>query len=729
MATSTVSFHSPALEELLWFESQCLGQLEHTWKMHDASSQSNSTTGNIAPRIEAEELTALLGYIQEVQKGNLKLTWDSFSPLVQPFFETWSIPVEPKYLGPINSLTKDVLAHLGRTDEPQYAFIRHLALVPTEEGRELETVSYFKETIKRCSNLVRVDIGSAQLPSQVHYRDIIRAFNEKRSIRRTLVELALDLNFDTDDKSDILHPANFLAEFRRNLNGYIPRPVILKIGRWTPDGSQTSPVTGNKLGLLAPMIPKEVIDINFNFLIRDVGDAIKHFIPMAESRARLDKVITFGITSPGTATATPEDTASAIHALLGFRTVTPDDCSVWFRLCAPFGQLDDKFLLAFPQIEEREPQGIQPETFCKMAGDAFQEFFGGVLIGVLGQPACAPLLDYHELTQTLSKIPPNFRVVVCSSAERNWKIPDAGERFSEELARREELEFRLSDEPDPVTGRYHAIRPLRQQGPFEEFLKAILPRLHSLKQLVIAFDKLYMHRSRHSFNHIAPVLDATLPELCQKYNLCRLTLNLGPRAGYPGPKTQEWISGQLPVAELEGWAEPHIQHCGFLLKLHGLTALEINHLEIITPGQYDWLLRVLPILLPKTLKRLSIGHVRLFITSAGEAARPPNKLMLQNTSAPALLQLGRDGSGLGTVTSYLEWQGELVARARREIFTRAKAQGVSELNFSDVHLREVTFWGLNRDQDVGGRLFPPFCRQRKSGIRRTYGHVHRGSPL
>lgn len=183
------------------------------------------------------------------------------------------------------------------------------------------------------------------------------------------------------------------------------------------------------------------------------------------------------------------------------------------------------------------------------------------------------------------------------------------------------------------------------------------------------------------------------------------------------------------MSELEGWAEPHVQHCGFLLKLHGLTALKINHLEIITPRQYDWLLRVLPTLLPKTLNKLSIGHVRLFITSVDEAARPPNKLALQNTSTPALLQLGHNGSGLGTVTSYLEWQGELVARIHREIFTRAKAQGVSELKHCDVHLREVTFWGLGRDQDVGGRYFPPFCRQRKSEVKRAFGHVHRGPPL
>lgn len=182
------------------------------------------------------------------------------------------------------------------------------------------------------------------------------------------------------------------------------------------------------------------------------------------------------------------------------------------------------------------------------------------------------------------------------------------------------------------------------------------------------------------------------------------------------------------MAELEEWAEPHIQHCEFLSKLHNLTALEINHLEIITSGQYDWLLKVLPALLPKQLKALSIGHVRLFITSVGEAARPPNRLTPQKT-APALLQLGRDGSGLGTVTSYLEWQGELVARIRREIFTRAQAQGVSGLKYSDVHLREVTFWGLGRDKDVGGRHYPPFCRQRKSEIRRAYRHVHRGSPL
>lgn len=718
------NFHCPALEELLWFESQCREHLECTWKMHDSSSQSIPTTENVALRIEAEELTALLSYIQGVQKGHLKLTWDSFSPLIQPFFETWSIPVEPKYLGPINDLTKDVLAHLGRTDEPQYSFIRHLALVPTEEGREPETVSCFKETIERCTNLVRVDIGSAQLPSQVHYPDIIKAINEKRSIRRTLVELTLDLNFDTDDISDILHPANFLTEFRKKLNGYISRPIIINIGRWTPDGSQVSPVSGHKLGLLATMMPKEAIDINFNFLIKDAGDAIKHFIPMAESGIRADKAITFGITSPGTATATPEDTASAVLALLGYTLVTPNDRAVRFRFCAPFGQLDDKFLLGLLQIEEHEALGIQPETICNIARDAFRESFGGVLIGVLGQPARAPLPDYYELAQTLSKVPPNVRVVICSSAGCNWEIPDASERFYEELARREDLEFRLSDEPDALTGRYQAIRPLRQQGPFEEYLKAVLPRLHSLKHLVIAFDKLYMHRSRHSFNYIAPVLDAALPELCQKYNLSRLTLNFGPRAGYPGPKTQEWISDQLPVAELEGWAEPHIQHCRFLLNLHCLTALEINHLEIITSGQYDWLLRVLPTLLPKTLKLLSVGHVRLFITSAGEAARP-----LQNTTAPALLQLGRDGSGLGTVTSYLEWQGELVARIRREIFTRAKAQGVSGLKHSDVHLREVTFWGLDRDQAVGGRHYPPFCRQRKSEIRRAFGHVHRGSPL
>lgn len=107
--------------------------------------------------------------------------------------------------------------------------------------------------------------------------------------------------------------------------------------------------------------------------------------------------------------------------------------------------------------------------------------------------------------------------------------------------------------------------------------------------------------------------------------------------------------------------------------------------------------------------------------------RPP---ALQ-TSSPSkihplqsLLQLGRDGSGLGTVTSYLEWQGELVARARREIFTRAKAQEVSRL---DVHLREVTFWGLGSDQDVGAKSFLPFCRQRNSEIRRAFRHVLRGS--
>lgn len=508
--------------------------------MHDLSSQAISTTENTAFRIEAEELAALLAYVQEVQNGHLELTWDSFSPLVQPFFETWSIPVEPKYLGPINALTNDVLAHLGRADEPQYSFIRHLTLVPTEEGREPETVACFKETIKRCLNLVRIDIDSAQLPSQVYYPDIIRAFNEERSIRHTLVELALDLNFDTDDTNDVLHPANFLAEFRTKLNGYMLRPITLKIGRWTPDGSQTSPVIGDKLGLLASIIPKEVININFNFLIKDVGDAIKHFIPMAEfeSGVRLDRAVTFGVTSPGTATATPVDTASAIHALLGYRLVTPSDCAVWFRFCAPFGQLDDNFLLGLPQIEERESLGIRPEVFCSIAKDAFRESFGGVLIDVLGQPAAAPLPDYHELAQSLSKIPPHVRVVVCSLAGCNWEAPDAGERFSEELARREDLEFRLSDGPDPVTGRYLATRPLRQQGPFEEYLKAVLPRLHSLKHLVVAFDKLYMHRNRHSFNHIAPVLNATLPELCQKYNLRRLTLNLGPWAGYPRSKTR-----------------------------------------------------------------------------------------------------------------------------------------------------------------------------------------------
>ena len=67
-----------------------------------------------------KELTALLAYIQ---KGHLELTWDSFS-LIQPFFETWGIPIEPNYLGPINSLTNNVLAHLWRTDGSQYSFIR-----------------------------------------------------------------------------------------------------------------------------------------------------------------------------------------------------------------------------------------------------------------------------------------------------------------------------------------------------------------------------------------------------------------------------------------------------------------------------------------------------------------------------------------------------------------------------------------------------------------------------
>jgi len=349
------------------------------------------------------------------------------------------------------------------------------------------------------------------------------------------------------------------AEFSQNLNGHMPRPVILKIGRWMPDGSQTSPVKGDGLGLLAPVIPKEVIqcpvparhnfplrtlDINFNFLIKDAGDAIKHLIPIAESGARLGKVMTFGITSPGTATATPEDTASAIYALLEYRLVTPNDCIVCFGFRAPFGQLDDRFLLGLPQVEECEPLGIQPEIFCNTASDAFQESFGRVLIGALRQPTRSFLPDYHELAHTLSKIPPNIRIV-CSLAGCNWEIPDSSGRFSEELARRRDLEFRLSDEPDPVTGLYQATRSPRQQGPFEEYLGAVLPRLHSLKHFTLAFDKLYMHRSRHSFNHIAPVLDATLPELCQKYKLCRLTLSLGLRAGYPGPKTRKYTLPEI----------------------------------------------------------------------------------------------------------------------------------------------------------------------------------------
>lgn len=185
--------------------------------------------------------------------------------------------------------------------------------------------------------------------------------------------------------------------------------------------------------------------------------------------------------------------------------------------------------------------------------------------------------------------------------------------------------------------------------------------------------------------------------------------------------------------------EPHIPHISrFLRNLTNLTHLEILHLEIITPGHYHWLLHALPAMLPKSTTRLALNHTRFCTTHAGAAARPPGPTEPEHPGpGPVMLQLGRDGAGLGAVSSYLEWQGELVARVRREMVTAAQARGEVEVEMGlpgnanaglSVRLGEVAFWGADSEAKgvLGGRYFPPFCRQRRSVIRRAWRHIHRG---
>jgi len=143
--------------------------------MYDSSSQLTPIT---AFRIEAKELT-------KSSKGTSRTNFGQ--------------PRRTEVSRSNQRIDQQCACSLGRIDEP-------------------------KETFKFSTG--RYWLSSVTISA--HYPDIIRAL----SSQCTLVELTLDLNFDTDDTSDTLHPSNFFAEFSQNLNGYMPRPVTLKIGRW-----------------------------------------------------------------------------------------------------------------------------------------------------------------------------------------------------------------------------------------------------------------------------------------------------------------------------------------------------------------------------------------------------------------------------------------------------------------------------------------------------------------
>lgn len=505
-----------------------------------------------SPSTEERQLATLLHYIQNVQEGQTELTWDHFSALVQPFFRTWTIPLEPKYLGPIDALTKDVLARLGRGDSPQYALIRDLILLPTKDNKHAETVDYFKEIIGHCTNLTRVDLGLSQMPMQP-YRELIQAFTAQHHIRQTLHELAVDLYFDSSDAhvQDVLHPAIFFAEFKKQLNGYKRVPIILKLGRLTLDGAHEKPVEGEAIGRLAEQIPQEVVDINFDFLIKNLGDAMRRFpkaAPAGAAGAALLEKAAFGSKTWGFAMYTLEDVGRCVQALTGSEVQPAAGMAALglnLKVHAPFGQLDDKHLVGLEQLTDLQLNGTEPAKFFRIVNDVFGEFFGGIKVIVpMNGDKDGPVkfFDYDRATETLSRIPARYRIVVHvphSFDGAEWAMPFEAAAFYHELSRRHDVEFRLGDQAELTLA--NRPWPARLRGSFEAFLATVLPSMQSLKCLTIAFDKT-MHRTRHSFGEVAAVLGATLPDLCGRHSLRTLTLNLGQKSGWPDPQTREFLS-------------------------------------------------------------------------------------------------------------------------------------------------------------------------------------------
>jgi len=174
--------------------------------------------------------------------------------------------------------------------------------------------------------------------------------------------------------------------------------------------------------------------------------------------------------------------------------------------------------------------------------------------------------------------------------------------------------------------------------------------------------------------------------------------------------------------------EPHIPHCTFLNNLHGLEVLEINQLEIITPHQYNWLLRELPRILPATVKKLRIGDIR-FLVSCTEATVDTTD---KKDFTADQVWLGAPELHLeyaGSVNRNLDWKGEFIARMSaiiRESFgTRLGIADPGVRHELDVVFTNAMFWNMGPVIAYS----PPFSRQWKSTITSQLSHVYRGSPL
>ncbi|KAF8458203.1 hypothetical protein BDZ91DRAFT_498380 [Kalaharituber pfeilii] len=721
---SVARFESHGLELLRFLEQQSRNHLQYNW---DADTRSATSLDLFT--VEAAQLKELLQYMDQVQEGITTLVWAEFAVLIMPFYKSWGVPAESKYLGPLDVLTKDVLAHLGRTLPEQYSYIRFLSLLPEAITRETECMEYLDRVLAHCAALGRLDLRSTRV-TQSTYEQLLRVILNHLHIWETVQELALDLDFDAQTSGDdigssLTNPAVFFKEFQVALKKSTG-PLTLKVGRLSCN--QIPLIDSEKLMQIASLIPNQVTRIDFNFPVKNGKVIVKQFSHSLSTSSQLQEVA-FGVVSWAKDSETLDTTVQVLLKQQGLQYVGR---RLRFRLHTASGSFDDKPSLSLLHLANC--QTACPEDFCRIAKATLQDSFGGVRLRLSLRKYDSNELshaDYPQVIQTLSKVPQDVRTVIVIQHSFNghiWKCLGQAEGLINELTSRKSVQFVLSDLATPVRVTcIHGAKgtrlvpkrvgdqyPSRARGSFETFLEAVLPRLELLECLCISFDKLMMHRSRHLFSEVATVLTACLPQLCQQGSLRTLSLRFGAKAEFPKQITRECISGQIGFKDLEAYMEPHIEHCGFLSRLEGLTSLEINDLEIITPDQFQWLLNILPAIIPKTIQNLLIGSVRFCVTSIQHA---------NSMTEAALLQLGLDGSNLGPVSSWLDWKGEFTLRIRRGMYASAREHGVENLAFVQIRISDVSFWGADEGAEVAcsGRYMPPFSRQRNGN-----SHTYRG---
>ncbi|KAI5807343.1 hypothetical protein DFH27DRAFT_608119 [Peziza echinospora] len=759
-----MAFQSKALEKLLAFETACVESLPCTWKLGYSEfqqyhmfhwSRDENNASEIEPnskyfkavsesgegQFEPNQLRNLLAYMNHTTD----VTWESYSELIKPFYEAWCIPADPHYLHVIEQLTHDVLQHLKIKNSPQYAFIKKVTLAPNRRLMEVDGVELglkLKELLSACPNLEVVDfLGASRSVSHDTYERLVDIFLDYSKGCPSIHDISLDLFLDDSRSSGNanlmgLTPTAFFEKYNdlASVTSALQHQnkIAFTIGRVGPSIPE---INGLSLSHVANILPVGTSSIRFECMLEN-GPALVQAFERISNRNL--KEVSFGIIPWMSNNSRYGQNSNTVlmRACAQAEGAAVNDINYQIHAC--FGAIDDKPMLDLEELMHHADVGL----LCRTAMNTMHQSFGGIKWNLprklSGLDGTEDAILAHTVS-SLSRIPPNYRVMfIIEHSENHLDLnsPLTLKALQSQLRDRKDVSFRLRDlaigsvptnfqnqSATAVGDRY----PVRRRGSYEAFLDKTLPMLKAAHTLSFGFDRITMHRKRHSFGEVSEVLQRYLPGLCKEYNLHSLSLGFGEKAGHPGQITNAWMNGELAQSVLEEYMEPHIPHCNFLTNLDGLEVLEINQLEIITPNQYHWLLKELPRLLPATVKKLRIGDIR-FLASCTEA---PVDTTDKNFSANQVW-LGAPGLHLqyaGSVNRNLEWKGEFVARMGaiiRESFGAPWDSANSGCRHElDVVFTNAMFWNMG----PAIAYSPPFSRQWKSTITPQLSHVYRGSPL